>query len=504
MKNHLKTIIAGVFMVSLAAAGCKKSFLDQTPEASLAGNNFYQTETDFKQAVNGAYSSLREMGSVNYWLFGEMRSDNTYYQYNPSDRGYEQREFIDQFLVGATAEPLSSYWQQNYTAIARSNEIIFRIADKPIAEELKKQYTGEALFLRAFNYFNLVRQYGGVPLRLDPTSSPEEAKSKGRASVDEVYAQIITDLSTAAELLPAKYPAAEAGRATAGAARTVLGKVYLTQKKYTEALTELRKVQGLGYSLMAKYADIFSPSNKNNSESIFEIQYLGTQPSLASNFMYQFAPWNSLSIVTGDAGTTLGGGNGWNVPTQDMIDAYEPGDLRKDISLATGFTDLSGKFQPNPYVKKYNHGFVDRGRTDDNFPLLRYADVLLMIAECLNEQGFAANGEAFSLLNQIRERAQLKPKTAGNTDPILSVDTQEAFRQALFQERRVELAFENHRWYDLVRSGKAVDVMNAHGKKEMIGKITVPAGSYQVNAAKLLLPIPQREINLDNLTQNPQ
>lgn len=504
MKNYSKTIITAIFIFSITVAGCKKDFLDQTPEASLGGKNFYQTETDFKQAVNGAYSSLRDMASVNYWLFGEMRSDDTYYQYNPSDRGYEQREFIDQFLVGATAEPLSSYWQQNYTAIARCNEIISKIADKNIAEQPKKQFTGEALFLRAFNYFNLVRQFGGVPLRLEPTISPDDAKSKGRASADEVYAQIITDLRAASDLLPAKYAAAEAGRATEGAARALLGKVYLTQKKYTEALTELRKVQTLGYSLVARYEDVFSPANKNNSESLFEIQFLGAQPSLASNFMYQFAPWNSGSIVTGDAGTTLGGGNGWNVPTQDMIDAYEPGDIRKNLSLATGFTDLSGKFQPYPYVKKYNHGFVERGRTDDNFPVLRYADVLLMIAECLNEQGFSANGEAFNLLNQIRQRAQLSPKTTGNANPALDINSQEVFRQALLQERRVELAFENQRWYDLVRSGKAVEVMNAHGKKEMIGKPTVPAGSYQVNANKLLLPIPQREVNLDNLTQNPQ
>lgn len=503
MKTYSKTIITGVLLLSLTSSSCKKDFLDQTPEASIAGNNFYQSEADFKQAVNGTYAALRDMAGVNYWLFGEMRSDNTYYQYNPSDRGYEQREFIDQFLVGATAEPLSSYWQQNYTAIARSNEIISRITEKDFAETVKKQYTGEALFLRAFNYYNLVGQYGGVPLRLETTTAPDEAKSKGRATAEAVYAQIITDLSTAADLLPVKYPAAEAGRATAGTARTLLAKVYLIQKKYGEALAELRKVQGNGYSLLARYADVFSPTNKNSSESIFEVQYIGAQPSLASNFMYQFAPWNSLSIVTGDPGSTLGGGNGWNVPTQDMIEAYEAGDIRKDLSLATGFIDLNGKFQANPYVKKYNHGFVDRGRTDDNFPVLRYADVLLMIAECLNEQGFAANGEAFTLLNQIRERAGLKAKTAGNADPALNIASQDAFRQAILQERRVELAFENHRWYDLVRSGKAVEIMNAHGKKEMIGKITVPSGSYQVTANKLLLPIPQREINLDNLSQNP-
>jgi len=187
-----------------------------------------------------------------------------------------------------------------------------------------------------------------------------------------------------------------------------------------------------------------------------------------------------------------------------MINAYEAGDLRKDVSLATSFTDLTGKVVNIPYVKKYNHGIVDRGRTNDNFPVIRYADVLLMIAECLNEQGFAAGGEAFTLLNQIRTRAGLPAKTAGNAVAALSVDSQQAFRDAILQERRVELAFENHRWYDLVRSGKAETLMAAHGQYEIANKPNIPSGSYILNTNKLLLPLPQREVNLDNLTQNPQ
>ncbi|QNK63662.1 RagB/SusD family nutrient uptake outer membrane protein [Pedobacter sp. PAMC26386] len=504
MRNYSKYIIVGMFFISLSISGCKKSFLDQTPEASLPGVNFYRTEADIKQAVSGAYSSISDMGRVSYWLFGEMRSDNTTNQYNPSDRGFEQREFIDQFLVGATAEPLQLYWQQNYTGILRCNEILIRIDEVPMSAELKNQYKGEALFLRAFHYFNLVRQFGGVPLRLTPSQSPADARSKGRAAPEEVYAQVIIDLNTAAQNLPAKYSSAEIGRATQGAALSLLAKVYMTQKKFNEALTVLRKVQSLGYSLVSVYGDIFLPSNKNNSESVFEIQYLGSQPGLSSNFLYQFAPWSSGSIVTGDPGTTLGGGNGWNIPTQDMIDAYEAGDLRKDASLAEGYTDITGEFVKIPYVKKYNHGIIERGRTNDNFPVIRYADVLLMIAECLNEQGFIAGGEPFVLLNQIRTRAGLPVKTPGNAIAALSVDNQQAFRDAILQERRVELAFENHRWYDLVRSGKAVAVMTAHGQYEIAHKTTIPAGSYLLNTNKLLLPIPQKDVNLDNLTQNPQ
>jgi hypothetical protein len=187
-----------------------------------------------------------------------------------------------------------------------------------------------------------------------------------------------------------------------------------------------------------------------------------------------------------------------------MMAAYETGDLRKAVSLSAGFTNSSGVFVNIPYVKKYNHGFTQVGQTNDNFPLLRYADVLLMIAECLNEQGFAANGEAFDLLNQVRTRAGLQKKTAGNADPALNINSQAAFRDAVFHERQVELAFENHRWYDLLRTGNAVTVMKAHGIVEKQQHTYIPANAYQVTANRLLLPIPQTDVNLDNLEQNPQ
>jgi hypothetical protein len=502
MKINIKYILLSTLAISISA-GCKKSFLDQSPEATIVGTNFFKTETDIKQAVNGAYSSLIGMGLTSYWLFGEMRSDNTTYQYNGKDRGLEQREFVDEFLSSATAPPIQQFWQESYTGIARCNDVLDHVEKIDMPAANKNQYTGEAELLRAFHYFNLVRQFGGVPLRITSTQSPADARSKGRAPEVDVYKQIIADLTDASTKLPVKYTGGDIGRVTQGTALTLLGKVYLTQKNYADALTALRKVTSLGYAMLGDYKNVFDPANKNNSESIFEMQYLGSQNGLSSNFLYQFAPWTSGSTVTGDPGTNLGSGNGYNIPTQDMINAYEAGDVRKDASLSLNFTDpTSGKVIP--YVIKYNHGFVDRGRTNDDFPILRYPDVLLMIAECLNEQAFSGGGEAFTLLNQVRTRAHLPAKTAGNANPALNVSTQAAFRDALFQERRVEFAFENHRWYDLLRTGKAVDVMNAHGARQIAEFATIPAGSYQVTANKLLLPIPQREVTLDNLVQNPQ
>lgn len=502
MNNQFKYIMRALLFCNVLAAGCSKSFLDQEPEASLLGANFWKTESDLKQGVVGAYASLRDMGNFSYWVFGEMRSDNTTFQYNAPQRGQENREFVDQFLLTPDNTLLRDFWSASYTGIARCNDVLDHVDRIPMPDQSKNQATGEVKLLRAFHYFNLVRQFGGVPLRLSVTNSPETASSKGRASIDEVYAQIIADLNEAAALLPSvsEYAAADKGRVTKGTANALLGEVYLTRKNYTEALTALRKVTG--YSLLPVYANIFTPANKNNAESIFEIQYLGSVPNLSSNFMYQFAPFNSGTIVTQDPGTNLSFTSGWNTPAKDLIDAYETGDVRKDVSLATGFQD-GAVFVNAPYIKKFNHGFVQPGQTNVNFPVIRYADVLLMIAECLNEQGFVANGEAFNLLNQVRSRAQLPAKTSGNVSPALNVTTQAAFRDAIIQERRVELAFENRRWYDLVRSDRAVTVMNAHGQQEKALHPNHPAASYQVTTNKLLLPIPQREVTLDNLPQNP-
>ncbi|WP_217607173.1 RagB/SusD family nutrient uptake outer membrane protein [Chitinophaga sp. GbtcB8] len=485
-------------MAVLLTTSCGKNFLDLNPEATINSNVFYKNEDEIKQAVNAAYNILQDLGRESYWIFGEMRSDNSAFQYNNADRGREQWEFVDEFLVGATAECIRNFWQDSYIGISRCNDVLAHIDEVTMSDAARNQYTGEVQFLRAFHYFNLVRQFGGVPLRQSAVQSPDSSLSKGRASVEQVYAVIIADLTAAAAKLPAKYNGADVGRASSGTASTLLGKVYLTQKKYAEALAELRKVTALGYQLVPNYADIFDPNKKNGPESIFEIQYLGSQTGLFSSFMYTFAPYTSGSAVTGDTKTGINGsGSGWNIPTQDLMAAYEAGDKRKAASLAEGYTS-NGVFVNIPYVKKYNHGFTEVGRTNDNFPVLRYADVLLMIAECLNEQGFVANGEAFDLLNQVRTRAGLPNKTAAD------VNSQAAFRDALFHERQVELAFENHRWYDLVRSGNAVTVMNAHGVREKQQHTYIPSNAYQVSNNRLLLPLPQTDVNLDNLEQNPQ
>ncbi|MFD2599856.1 RagB/SusD family nutrient uptake outer membrane protein [Sphingobacterium corticis] len=504
MKRKILFMGFNSLLSSLLFIGCGKGFLEQPPEANLTDKNYWQTESDIKQGVNGAYSSLRGLGTFSFWLFGEMRSDNTTFQYNAPQRGQINREEVDQFLVNSANTLLQDFWRDSYSSIFRCNDVLMHIDNVALTEAVKNQSIGEVKFLRAYHYFNLVRQFGGVPLRIEATRSPESAGSEGRASVEAIYQQIIADLNDAATNLPlaSTYGSADKGRISKGAAYALLGKVYLTLTRYEEALTALRQVNG--YTLLSNYGDIFKPENKNNSESVFEIQYYATTgTNLSSNFMYWFAPFDSGNIVTQDPTTNLNYNSGWNTPTQDIINAYESGDLRKDVSLAEGFTNSTG-FVAAPYVKKFNHGFVLPGQTNVNFPVIRYADVLLMIAECLNEAGFVPEGEAFTLLNQVRTRAGLPSKTSSNAITALRVDSQEAFRQAIAQERQIELAFENHRWYDLVRTKQAVTVMNAHGQREVAQNPSIfPNGAYRVTENKLLLPIPEREILLDNLEQNP-
>jgi hypothetical protein len=268
-----------------------------------------------------------------------------------------------------------------------------------------------------------------------------------------------------------------------------LGKVYLTQRNFAQAAATLKEVIDQAaenkYMLLPNYADVFRVTNENHRESIFDVQFKKGGTGEGSPFTNQFAPRASGTIVT-----KVGPGLGYNIPTQDMDDAYEPGDLRKAVSMSAGYMNGS-TFVASKYVTKYLDVPFQANDADNNWPVLRYADVLLMYAEALNEQGFVADGPAFDYLNQVRARAGLPARTAVNADPALQVADQAAFRLAVEQERRVELAFENHRWFDLVRTGRAIDVMAAHG---------IAIEPYQ-----LLYPAPQSQIDINPaiITQNP-
>ncbi|MBD1384352.1 RagB/SusD family nutrient uptake outer membrane protein [Mucilaginibacter rigui] len=501
MKKIYKiSILLGFLAVTSA---CKKSFLDLSDPTKKSADKFYQTEDQIKQAVSGAYSSMQDNVNSQY-VFAEMSSDNTTIQLDPSDRGQTDRvEAFEFWNVTATNVNIADMYNQSYNALYNINVALSKIDGvTAISDQKKAQYKGELQFIRAYYYFNLVRYFGPVVLVTEPLANASDAFATARSSEDDVYAQVIKDLTDAAANLPAKstYTGGDVGRASKGSALGLLGKVYLTRKDYPKAESTLRQILTLGYSLVNKYADVFSTANKNNSESLFEVQYLGSDKvSEWSNFEYIFAPRGSEGAVTGFPTSRP---QGWNIPTKSIIAEFEAGDERKAVSLKEGYTTDKGVFVAIPYVAKYNHAHTVVGRTDDNWPVLRYADVLLMLAEAINEQSGPAN--AYQYINQVRDRAGLGG---------LSGLSQETFRSAIRHERRVELAFENDRWFDLKRSltnAQMVTLLNAHGQAEKAsptvdrGGVPFTGNDYKFDGYEALYPIPDRQLFLDkNLTQNP-
>ncbi|GAB3809491.1 RagB/SusD family nutrient uptake outer membrane protein [Spirosoma humi] len=470
--------------LSLVLSACSNEFLDLKPISSATADNFYRTADDIKNAVNGAYASLQSGGVFgNSYVFGDVASDNTV---PPASGSVTDQDEFDRFYIRTTNPFISGRWNDSYTAIARFNTILDKIGGVTMDEALKNRSIAETKFLRALVYFNLVRTFGDVPLILKSISNPDEGYTYGRSPKADVYAQIEKDLTEAETGLPVSYPAAEVGKATKGAAKALLGKVYLTEKKYAQAVPKLKEVIDLGvYDILPNYGDVFKVSNKNNKESVFDVQYKSGGAGEGNAWPNSFAPENS-----GNAVIAFGGG-GNNQPTADLINAYETGDKRKDVSLATSYVNASGQTIPYNFVKKYYDTPVTNNDNGNNIPVIRYADVVLMYAESLNEVGYQATGDAFTYLNKIRSRAGLASKTA--TD----IPTQQAFRLAMEQERRVEFAFEGQRWYDLVRTDRAITVLN--GKKDQIRLVNT------LTENNLVDPIPQSQIDINKakIQQNP-
>lgn len=258
--------ISAAILLAITLGSCD-DFLEIPSETSLSSEIYYKSQNDFEQAVNGAYSILRGMyaGGDGAWAMGELRSDNTTYAYNPNDRGTISAEFVKDFIDDANNSVPYNKYVRNYSIISNVNYLLASIDGVEFDESAKKNLKGQALFLRAMAYFDLVQYFGSVPMHLTPVRALGDA-TQPLVSVDEVYSQIIKDASEAAELLPAK-SAQEAGRATSGAANMLLANVYINLKKWSEAENVLNKITG--YALLPDYAQVFDPNNKNNAESIF-------------------------------------------------------------------------------------------------------------------------------------------------------------------------------------------------------------------------------------------
>lgn len=454
----LKTI--KLLLVCSLLGACKKDFLTLVPQSQATEAGFYKTTADITVAVTGAYAPLQSilLYDGNFITMMEARGDNVEDQNPGANAGRDYT--IDRFITTADNVAIGGAWRGLYDAIARCNTTLAHL-DVVANTGLRAQYEGELRFLRALHYFNIVRLWGAAPLVLKPVTTGE-AKQLGRNSVAEIYAAIEDDLTSAGALLPPVFTAkGDVGRATAGAAKALLGKVFLTEKKYAQAATVLKELLPVNdnpyqYNLLPAVADVFNINNEMNAEIIFAVRYdktIAGQGHVLNNY--------------------------FNQPALDpnLLNAYGATDARRAL-LNT--TLVSGSRPVNKYYDTYDPITKLMGR---DYLILRYADVLLMYAEALNETGYTndSTGDAFVYLNKIRTRAGAVAFT-----PAMLPD-QTSFRNAVLQERRLEFPLELQRWFDLVRTNTAMEAM------QQSGLTTLTIQSWQ-----LLYPVPQSEIDLMN------
>jgi hypothetical protein len=495
------TIYIPAIILFLGLGSCGEDFLDKTDPTVVVSSTFYETDQEVEQAVIGIYGMLRGYFN-NHWQYTEFISDNTTLHFNVGDRGQgPSLEALEYWQYNAGTGNFGALYNNTYSILVNINTTLENLASSSASQEIIARSEGELKVIRAYMYFDLVRLFGDVIIVTAPIKTPGEAFQLARSPQEEVYNLIISDLTAATELLPASYPPAQTGRITKGAAHAMLGRVRLQRKEYMEAISALNPILTLGYELLPSYDDVFEPENKNHKESIWDVQYQGENTfGVNSSFIYTFAPRASQGAVINFPGQD---GGGWNIPSNEIIALYEAGDERKDVSLKEGYTANDGSWVPVPYINKYNHPHSIRGVTNDNWPIIRYADVLLMLAEAINEQG-GPTGEAYDYLNSIRARAKLAP---------LAGLSQTQFREAVLKERRIELAFENHRWFDLKRTlnpSEMKSLLLAHGQGERAkpttsrGGIPFSADDYTFEEYQVLFPIPADQVRINpSIQQNP-
>lgn len=486
MKFLSKTILI-LFAVTMVNVGC--DYTDIDPEFTRDADSFFIDEQDYYQALTGAYDLL-QTSYLSLWI-GEIASDNSIAG-GESVTDTEGLHQIDNMTHGGVNNELRSVFRYNYAGITRAN-FIFENQDN-IDFAGKDEVLAEAAFLRAYYYFELVKFFGDVPLVVDRRIGAEEISSLARTPATEVYAQIETDLMRAAENLT--YTRSEKGRVTKGAALALLGKAYLYQDKFSEAAAVLDQVINEGpYSLSNDFSNLFRVGSENGPESVFEIEYVGTEGGGYGCFvcLEGFAAVGFHSI-RGYKGPIYADGNSYNLPTQDLVDAFEPGDIRLEptildieafaaenpgVEYVEGAGGHTGYYN-NKYLKRVDElGLADNDLTSPvNHRVIRYADVLLMAAEAHARKSSPDEAKARDYLNQVRDRAGLDDVNA----------TGQALVEAIWDERRVELAGEGDRFFDLVRTGRADEEIDG----------------FTPNKNELF-PIPQDEIDLANAgwQQNP-
>lgn len=447
----MKKILVLASLATLLMTSCGDSFFDLEPASSVTIDKVYKTASDYNVAVIGCYAKLQSQ--VNFYTeCCEYRSDNL--SLGAPTAGTQDRYDIDHFTEKPSNGILSSYWANFNNNVYRCNLLLNQIDGANFAENLKKQYKGEAMFIRALNYFNMYRIWGGVPATKHVVSAAEALKV-ARYSDEQMFDLIAGDLKEIVDnnYLPETYSSADMGRATSGAAKALLGKVYLTFHKWTEAKDILSQLIGK-YQLVSPIAQVFNVDNKNNNEIIFAVHFNKEIEGEGHSY------WYNLTNASDDTNQT-----------SSLLNTFPTGDARKDLITYV---------QVEKNVRLMNKFYDTKSPTfktvGNDQILLRYADVLLMYAEALNEIQYDASEGSLALkyLNAVRQRAGISNLTAKQ------LPTQEKFRKGILVERQREFPYEGQRWFDLVRMGFAKSVMAENG---------VEIKDYQ-----LLFPIPQQEI----------
>lgn len=516
---YIKILAAALFVCILPSC---EDFLSRTPYDAVAAGTSFVTEDDAVAAVNGAYQPLQWAKITNMRLWPlDIVAGNSLVGGGGGNDGIETKDMADFITKTDNAGVLDMY--RGYSpGILRSNFVLANVPGMDINDQIKNRCLGEAHFLRALYYFYQVRLFGEVPLVTKPLAYDDDLMLK-RAPVDSIYRLIVSDFEKSAELLPlsGSYSASDLGRASKGAAYAFLAKVYLTHRfrfdaqgnvsfdedaefddvrRYEIVNEYCEKVSACGYALNDDYSDNFNPEKKNGKESIFEVQYYGkTKAGFWSN--ENQGCWLSCFMGPRNSGL-VAGAYGWNLPTAEFVMLYEEGDLRKDKTI---FYTGCPLFDGMPYQSSWSEtGYNVRKflvpksvapTYDDcpgNFPLLRYADILLVQAEVLNELN--RRDEAIEKLSMVRERAGLKDNAS------FALLSKRELRERIYLERRIELAFEAHRWFDLIRVENE-DYPKGEYAREWFHSI----GKLNFNPEKhMLFPIPMKERQSNpNLTQNP-
>ncbi|KFF21535.1 RagB/SusD family nutrient uptake outer membrane protein [Chryseobacterium sp. JM1] len=445
----MKKIFLSVALFSLVLS-CKDDYLDIKQEGQTEAASFFKTQEDALQATSAIYSFLRswENSAFPYQFVFGVPADDVVKGSNPGDSSFIN--VYDNFTYTVSDEGVRGYWIGQWQAVNRTNQVITNVPAIDMDTTLKNRLIAESRMLRAYFYFNLVRIYGGVPIY----DKVEAVYDKPRNSVEEVYNFIIADLTAAAEVLPQTYPASDLGRVTKGAALGLLSKVYLYKKDWQKAYDTSNQLIGMGYDLDPDFNHLFRPAGEFGRESVFEVN-CGCEPP------YKGSQYAEVQGVRDQFGW------GFFTPSNALENAFETGDIRKELTIlrngettpegdliAMGDANSVTTYNQKVYVPKALNNSACGYGSIQNIRILRFAEILLINAEAANELGNTSTAKLN--LDKVRNRANLLPTTA---------TTQIAMRNAIWHERRVELALEGDRFVDLVRTGQAATVLAPYGFK---------------------------------------